>query len=262
MNKQNRNGSALVVVMAVVILVLLGALGFVFWQNVTKKSDNQGSTETNTSQNTTDSVTLKEASIDSGFPVLITWKYPDSWSLTKKGNGPSSTSDSASETFTLTSPSKAYSVIYEVTQNLGFGGMCEPTTPSTIQYVNRYDTPNFPEAVLVESIISEYSSLNEKYTLSGYKYSLALMKNNSSVKNAKLGDSQCGVDSIHQAIELASTPSEYLMKAEIRLNNVDQLDKYGDVLPVKDIQVIKDQFANSEYKDAINILTSTKPIEQ
>jgi cytoskeletal protein RodZ len=50
MNKQNQNGSAFVVVIIILVVAIIGALGFVVWQNYLQPKANPGSSQADTNK--------------------------------------------------------------------------------------------------------------------------------------------------------------------------------------------------------------------
>lgn len=255
----NTKGFSLLAVL--LLLVGVGIIGYTGWfvYHSQQTADKNYSSQPSSTQTATPTpkIPMVTGKIDAGFPVGVSWSYPQTWSLSKEGNAPTSSSDSIAETMTLTSPSKGYAVVYEVAQNEGFGGRCDSSEPATIQYINRQNTLNLPKAIFVESIVDNYSAINDKYTLEGYRYSSALMNNVDNVAKAKVGDTQCATY-LQGPIKLSSNPDTYLMRAEVRLNNIEKTDKYGDVLPFKDAETIKSQYNSAEYKEAVKVLLSTQ----
>lgn len=77
MDKQKRDGSAHVVIIVVLVIALVGMLGFVFWQNIVNKKDSiDNATQTeNSSKKSTPEVTTRTFTIDP-----ITFDTPKSWS--------------------------------------------------------------------------------------------------------------------------------------------------------------------------------------
>lgn len=88
MNKQKQDGSAHIVAIVILIIALVGTLGFVFWQNFLNKkdsADNVAQTD-NSSKESTSEVTTKTFTVDS-----ITFDTLKSWS--KEGESPIPSND-------------------------------------------------------------------------------------------------------------------------------------------------------------------------
>lgn len=88
MDKQKQNGSAHVVIIVILVIALVGTLGFVFWQNSVNKKDsvdNAAQTDNSTEKSTPEIIT-KTFTIDS-----VTFDTPKSWS--KEGESPIPSND-------------------------------------------------------------------------------------------------------------------------------------------------------------------------
>lgn len=83
MNKQS--GSAHVVIIVVLVIAIIGALGFVFWQNFLQP--NTEPAEQNTSQQ---NATGQQLSIDASFPVRLTADVPADWNVERTFTAPES----------------------------------------------------------------------------------------------------------------------------------------------------------------------------
>jgi len=91
-NSLRQKGSTHVVIIIILVFVLLGALGFIFWQNFINKEPSQSNPESNTSTNTP--VEIKDSyegwkSYESNRDEYSI-KYPSNWFLTTEteGDGP------------------------------------------------------------------------------------------------------------------------------------------------------------------------------
>lgn len=253
MNTQRKQaGSALVVISIIIVVVILSGLGFVLWKNLSKTPTTQVSNKKETSQTTT--VGLKEAHVDETFPAPLSWSYPETWTLTSTGSGPTSPDETTEQTFTMTSPSGEYSVTYRVGVNGGLGGTCSPEDVGTVQYVEKKPTDAFKKAQFVEYIGDSYTITNSVKELEGYYYKSVLLDNTASIQQTKVGSSVC--DFGLSIISLSEKQGYTLLGASIEIKSFSTEDGY--IKPVKDISTIKDAFNTPEYKDAVNILVSTK----
>ncbi|MFZ1301699.1 MAG: hypothetical protein WAQ27_03980 [Candidatus Microsaccharimonas sp.] len=248
MHKRNQNGNALVVVVIILAIAIIGVLGFVLWQKLTTKEDpaQVQNTSSNTSQ---DEATkkYKTAQIDSTFPVGLSWTYPEDWTITSEGNGPTEPSETTTQKFTLTSPNNKYEVIYHVGINGGLGGSCEPGS-DTLQTVKRTAVPKFTKSVFTETI-GQVSD--------GYRYISALYQNNNEIQNVKPGDSFCEIY-LRNVIPLTEDGNMVILAAEINVKQFDSSDQYGptEIYPT-DISTIEKAIDDPEYDDAVKILLST-----
>jgi len=247
MNKQNQNGSALVILIIILIVAIIAALGFVLWQNfITEDNTSVQDTSKNSNQ---DELVIKSktAQIDSTFPANLSWTYPENWSIKSEGSGPKQPSDTTTQKITLTSPNGKYEVIYYVGINGGLGGTCEPGGDA-LKLVQRTAVPNFNKALFMETI-AEASD--------GFRYNSGLFKNNEDIQNVKEGDSYCKTY-LRNVIPLTEDGNMVILAAEINIKQLDSFDQHGptEVYP-KEISTIENTFADSEYKDAVKILLST-----
>lgn len=260
MNKQKQYGSAHVIIIAALIIVLVGILSFVFWQNfMTQKTPETTQTDNSTTENPAPSVALKVARIDSSYPVQFSWRYPENWTMSVKGDPPKSHTDSTDQTITITSPSKDYEVVYKVGINRGYGGQCSPDPDSydAIEYIRRETITEFPDTIFTEIINRSYSVADSQKKLEGYDYSFGIYNGVNHMNSVKTSESICKVY-LKNVFELSETPNMTLFGASIRLKKIETLDQYGDVLPFKDIETIKAALESDEYKDAVKILRSTR----
>ena len=255
MNQQKQTGSAHVVVIVVLIIALVGALGFVFWQNFVNKYHDTEQTHS-TSKESTPEVKLKVAQIDELFPVKLSWSYPEDWTITSKGSGPKTETETTEQIITLTSPSKDYEVAYRVGSNGSYGGSCSPEDAGTLQYVRRESIVNFSKAIFLESIADNYSVINSQKKFEGYLYGSGLANNEDRVTNAEVGDSTCVLPL--SGIRLSNISDTVLLSANIKIKKVETTDQYGDTQPIKDTATITKAYDSKEYKDAIAILKSTQ----
>jgi len=254
-NPKKQSGSALAIISVIIIVIIIAGLGFALWKNATSKTVTQTSTKGETTSTTTDNTSkLIEAHIASTFPSPLSWKYPASWTLTSTGNGPTNPSDTVDQGFTMTSPSGDYSVVYRVGVNGGVGGTCDPTSSGTVQYIREEPINNFAKGQFVEYITDDYTTTESSNAFSGYYYMSAILSNEAAITQAKVGSSRC--DFGLSIVTLSKTQNFLLLSAAITLNKFEAKD--GSVMPIKDVSLIKEAYNTAEYKDAVNILLSTK----
>lgn len=246
MNKQKQKGSALVILTIILVIAIVAALGFVVWQNITKK-DSTSFQEPSNNNTAEPVVKSKTAQIDPTFPAKLSWTYPENWTIKSEGSGPKNPSDTVTQKFTLTSPNNKYEVIYYVGINGGLGGTCEPGGDA-LKLVQRTAVPNFDKTVFME-IIAE--------TPDGFRYKSSLFQNNNDIQSIKEGDSYCKTY-LGYIIPLTEDGNMVILAAEINIKQFDSIDQYGptEIYP-KEISTIENVFADTEYKEAVNILLST-----
>lgn len=250
MNKQKQNGSIALVITVLIVVIILGIVGAITWKNISsnesKKTPEQTSSETKNN--------LKEASVDPSFPKPLSWKYPDDWTIDSTGQGPKDNSDTATQSFTLTSPSGKYSVIYQVGVNGGRGGACTAEDAGTVQYISQKATPTLQGGRFVEFIGTIIDTASPKKETAGYFYRSGITNDSTEIQSAKVGTSVCfyGLG----GLMLDEKTNYDLLSASIQLN--DFIDRDGDTKPVDSVEPFKTAFESDEYKQAVEILLSTK----
>ena len=124
---QMQKGSAHVVIIVILIIALIGVLGFVFWQNFIKKDDVTKPATTAVSDETTEKpITYKTYTTDI---YDISFEYPDTWSL---GNTVKSDDENDVSRSTTITTADGIDVDFKVGIR-GLGGTCDaPATYSVI----------------------------------------------------------------------------------------------------------------------------------
>jgi len=259
MTKRNiQSGFGIVEVLVVIVVLAIGAgLGWVAYGKFVAKPAASTTTETKTTTVTTPTVKMLTGAFDTGFAVNVAWSYPEGWTPNKTGTAPASASDSASQKITLTSPSGAFQVTYDLNQNGGFGGTCDTQGPDKVRYVNRQSATNISTAAFIEAITDGINLTTDPYTTSGYLHISSLMGSDNANK-VVVGDTACMVNSLERTLKIHTNPDVYLMQAQIAMKSIDTTNQDGMVQPVKDMATIKAQYDTAEYKDAVKILLSTQ----
>ena len=245
MNKQNQHGSASVIIIIVLVIAIIAALGFTLWQKLqpTTATSPQASMVSESPQ----PAKYKIGQIDDSFPAKLSWSYPESWTVTSEGNGPMNLSDTTTQKFIITPPSKKYEVIYYVGWNGGLGGSCEPGEDK-LQLVQRtaltgYDAAQFMEVVHGSAV-------------EGYTYISGLFDNAATVQAAKVGDSFCDIY-LRNIINLNNDGKQVILAAQINIKQFVSADEDGNAVSQKESKTIQQAFDDPEYKEATKILLST-----
>lgn len=126
-NKTSQKGSAHVIIVVILVVALLGALGFVFWQNfIQKDTETKPVTQSNTHKDVPKQVTYKTYQTDK-HP--ISFKYPDSWTVKNE-----KADDQYSFSRSVDVVTSADDVVSFSVGGQGLGGTCggNPPTRSTI----------------------------------------------------------------------------------------------------------------------------------
>lgn len=174
MKKSTSQGSAHVVIIVVLIVALLGALGFVFYQNfIAKKDATQDATSASTAEKSTSQTketsktpALLTGSIDKGFGTPLGFSYPDTWKLESQIKGPMPLNYEAgatSQTISITSPTAKTVVKYEIGAGGGLGGACDPADGGTVTDVTYQAVTGFPAASYAEYTVKGATWLDGRH---------------------------------------------------------------------------------------------------
>lgn len=244
-NKSIQRGSAHLVIVIVLVVALLGALGFIFYQNFVAKHSTDTTTSNSSStssKSSTDSTTtstavpLVDGSIDSSFGTTLTFKYPSTWKYSQTISG---TIDTAlDQRITLTSPSGKYVVKYDVDARGGIGGTCVPDETGTIATAAYQVVPGFSGASYLEMT---YQNMPTDAT---NQIGVVELIDSTVASTLKAGDSVCK-PYMHEIIKLADENSVYV---------------YGATMTVSDATTasqLKSALSGTEYEQGKAILLST-----
>lgn len=254
----NKNQKGIGHVALFVVIVLFAAVGFAGWRvyqsQINDEPATQKTTEENTerqSANNKPDAQMTTYSMDSSFPEKLSFTYPKAWVLSEKtdeGELPLEPGETVFQTVTITSPSKKYTVQYDVIANSGLGGSCTPDEASKIESIDGLSLGEFPDASFVETIYSK----NSKY---GYFSGIMETK---SIADVKPEDSVCEIY-LDQVIKLSGKENFTLTGAVIKIDGlgepgVDSAYSSNDT-PAK--SVIEKAFNTKEYKQAVDTIKST-----
>lgn len=171
MNKKTQSGFVHLIIIIVLAVALIGALGFVYWQNFMqpKVSDTTDTTIT------ADTAVLLDKSItENATGSNLTLNYPSSWIVadsTSLNPDPSS----SNERIYITSPDTNVKISFWVGID-GVGGTCNSADAGTFSDVNTYTLPNYSGYTLYETIVA------------GFRATSKVLKNNSEIQ---VGNSVC-----------------------------------------------------------------------
>lgn len=188
MTKKQSGFAHLAIVTVVLAVVVVGLLGYVFWQNFMqpKASTLNASNTSNTTPKTDKNETVPEVVLDSEIVAQTTVKfamnYPSSWTKTYTQGSESS---GVQESFKLTSPSGNISVYFQVGLS-GVGGTCDTQDMNYVIEQGEYDTvPKFASVQYIEAIT--HVRQQDVY------YFAAGLRTASTVTPIKAGDQACSV---------------------------------------------------------------------
>lgn len=189
MNSRSQNGSAHVVIIVVLVLALMGALGWVFWQNFSKDKDRVGSTsqsEKKPSSEKTGVVKSKSLAMNTIFSDGLTLEYPDNWKmkhLEPQGDVPAKVGGTTSDRYIFTSPDDTVDLSVQQTSGGGLGGTCDPEEMPTLASFSYEGSEAWNTRAYADYTYKENQKVFVYQGLSDI----------SKVKTLKAGDSVCNV---------------------------------------------------------------------
>lgn len=168
--KQSQLGSAHLITIIILVVALLGALGYIYWQNFMQS-------KTSTSNNTTTTVTSATVALDKSINENVTGSnltlnYPSDWSVSSVTGLNPSQQTSNTKMF-ITSPDDNIKVTFWAGVD-GIGGTCGDPADSTITNLATYPIANYSGYTLYESTIS--------FSSGGYSAVAEVLKNDSKIQ--------------------------------------------------------------------------------
>lgn len=150
--KQSQSGSIHLVIFMVLIIALIGALGFIYYQNFMQPEKNDTTNLTTT--DTKDAVVLLDKSITENVTGdNLTLDYPNNWILTSQTSLNPDQGISNEKIF-ITSPDTNIKITFWSGVS-GIGGFCDPETNGTLSSVKTYSMPNYSGRTLYETVTSD-----------------------------------------------------------------------------------------------------------
>lgn len=185
-----QSGSAHLIVIFILVLTIIGLLGFVFWQNFMQPkatmisnsdSSNSSSTTADTSSEETDTdnntVILNKSFTENVTGENLTLDYPDGWTIESKTGLNPSQATSHTNTY-ITSPDANVKITFWAGAD-GLGGTCG-NNPSNITSVKTYSLPNYSGYTLYE-ITAPIHDDGDTQTIS-YGNLAMVLQDNSAIK--------------------------------------------------------------------------------
>jgi len=195
-SQKPQSGSALVIGIIIIVILILGTLGFVYWQNFLNKPQISNSTTASTGQPSNHQVdsgqssdSLTETAQDQTLSTQLAVKYPKTWTSVHTSVVDDTTSDIpiSTDKYVITSTDGAVEVTFSVAQISGIGGSCGDESSvigDPIRAINKADIPGYQ----VAAFMSYISYINET---GQYHYVFNAVKNNDQHSKSKVGDSAC-----------------------------------------------------------------------
>ena len=248
------------VVKSILIFFVIAVLGFAayFVWNRQKETAQTSTVPRNTvatsTKKTVSKPQSKNGSIDSGFGVMMGFKYPSTWKISSVIEGPmplNSSEGSTTETIELTSPSGAYKVVYKIGANGGLGGACDPEDGGKIAYLNTKPLQSFSSTVYAETFFENVVAEKRNGTVlkTTTMPSIGLMQADE-VNATAVQKSACDIY-LADVIKLSDANDVTLIGAKMEIYELST----GAAL-----ETFKSKLSGAEYQQAKAILLSTSVI--
>ena len=252
-----KKGDAHAVIIILLTVALVGALGWIFWQNLDKNKQTANTApvvnaEKNpkSSDDNVAAVKTERATIENfkKYGVDISFSYPETWKVNHTAASNIVTKDAVDETTTVVSPDGMYTVSYRIGANGGLGGMCVPEENGTISSI-AYE--HLSAATALDFV--ELTTKNNDGTYSRE----SLLGQAGKSKNLKVNDTACatymiGVVPLNPGGETAVT----LLNASIKIKGYNDGES-PDQLGKKDVASLDRLYSGKDYEAAKTILLST-----
>lgn len=141
-------------IVVIIMLVMLGAIGYLVWQHF---SENRANTGVQSS-----AVSEKTVPIARPFGLTINVTYPETWKYDVETKGPAPASRElvqegqiTQERITITSPSGNVQVVYSISNAGGLGGACFPEEENIITRAAYQELPRFANVGLGEFAVTD-----------------------------------------------------------------------------------------------------------
>lgn len=241
MRTDRQSGSAHVAAVVILIVVLLGALSFIFYRNFMTDSAEQP-----TSQQAPVPVKMQTARFEYDKQAYAI-DYPKGWS--------ESVLDPASKdkNLTLTSPSSSVEVQFSVSAG-GLGGMCDATDGLKVRF---YQVSKETNVKLTDEPLRLVESMSDAQG-GGYSYRIGLSPEGAET-HAAVGDSHCTIGYVGVASRLVvDQPTGKVSRPTIiAMIRFPKLPGTSDS-KVKSMDEIEGLMQTDEYKAAVKILQSAR----
>lgn len=249
--QKNQSGSAHLLIIILLLVALLGSLGFIFWQNFMKADEtNKQSTEKTVkpSEESSDSLTI---SLGNYLAKKFVLTYPKTWTL---GANESASADSGLiENVRITSPSKNVYVDYVSYFDNSSGYVCGNDVEShTYESFTPTRLTGFPEFSYYEATVNSKNN--------GYFYTAYLSQNNT-LKDAPNAN-YCSLDTYNiytrESIPTGGDQSPRIfwtakIGSSVYMTASNEIKKYAAT-----ISELNEFLASDDFKAAKSILISAK----
>lgn len=243
MKKNNQTGSAHVVIIVLLVVALLGALGFVFYQNFIAKPA-QVTIETPKPVTDEDPLVTTQLAFNSDIYEI---DHPKSWNVViDKQEG------ALNNKATITNPGEDMKVTFSVSEG-GVGGACDQSDPRKVRYYNVHKDPvtklGKTQAFVVEAMTDAKGG--------GYNYAVGLTEDGGDT-HAAVGDIYCTVAYVGLAsrIIVDSHANKIVQPTVFAKVTFPKITDKDDKL--KEMQPLKDALQTDDYMKVVKILESAR----
>lgn len=189
MKNKNQSGNAHAMIVIILVIALIGSLGFIFWQNFAKNETGKQNQNSQTDKNNRDNnpktdnnkteIELSEIAADDTVGTNLAIKYPKTWTMTHSEKiEPNINGPVLLKGYKISSPDGKVYINFIVT-NIGGGGMCDAEPGREITQFERSNIPGFKKALFIS------------YSDNSGTFFAGVQNNNSKTQSAKVGDSSC-----------------------------------------------------------------------
>lgn len=247
-------GSAHVIIVSILVVALIGALGFIFWQNFIVKKDSSNTSSTSNSQTahteteTEKSVASKTLSMTDVFSNGLSLNYPENWNVVHEpvqGTNPPTDDSSTIDAYTFTSPDNSIRLKLSQASGGGIGGVCVPEEETSLLLYG-YEASN----VWMGHTYAEWSFQDSGGDI---VYVQQALTSDEPARSIKAGDSRCKV----MMLNYLQTDRTAVGANPINLiSTVSPASDPGAALAFTDAAAAKSYLSSQNAKDVKSILLS------
>lgn len=237
-----QKGSIHVAIIIILVIALIGALGFVFYQNFVNKPARQNTQNAQQKE----APKLKTARVDFE-KTTYALDYPEGWSESALGQ------NADYRDMSITNPDGSIEVVFNVAAG-GLGGMCDTEDGLKVRF---YEVSSWTNKQVTSETLRLVEAMAD-YPGGGYKYVIGLSPEGAETHSA-VGDSHCTVGYVGVASRVASdSTTDIIVQPTIIAKIV--FPKLPDATDTKvsSMDVVKDIMKTADYEAAVKILQSAR----
>lgn len=251
--KRRNVGNAHVIIVIVLVVALLGALGFIFYQNfIAKKTDtgtgSPSKTDTNSRDEKVAKVNTKTLAMTTVFANGLSLSYPETWSVTHEpvqGEVPATDTSTTIDSYAFTSPDSTVKLTLRQASGGGIGGACNPDEETTLTTYGYEASSVWSGHAYVESSFADRES--------GGVFVQQSITAEASAKTLQAGDSVCSVRffNVDQTNRFVGSNNQILL-----FSSVINTDDPASAFHASSAEAAKEYLASQNAKDIKAILLS------